>query len=186
MQRLIILNKNNISKFDLAQKMGSNEQIFEKDKDLYIATRIIENIILNGREKHIGVEGKPYMNGQDKYNLSNYGDFACGYISTDGEVGVDILKIHHFDDHFIERIYSNEEREKITSDIDATKAWTIKEACIKCVGIGLKGLHNVEIKNDFCCKYLDREFNYKSFEYKGYMISVVSGAKIDIDSVEEI
>ncbi len=186
MQKLIILDKNNISKFDLTQNIGSNEPIYDKDKDLYIATRIIENIVLNGREKHIGVEGKPYVDGKDKYNLSNHGDFACGYISTDGEVGVDILKIHHFDDHFLERIYSNEERAKLTNDFEATKAWTIKEACIKCVGIGLKGLHNAEIKSASICRYLDREFNYKSFEFKGHIITVVSEAKIDIEGPEEL
>ena len=170
----------------MAQKLAPNELLSKKDKDLYIATRIVENIILNGREKHIGVEGKPYLDGKDKYNLSNYGDYACGVVSDESEVGVDIIKIQKFTEHFIERIYKDCERSAINSDEDATKAWTIKEACIKCVGIGLKGLKDVEIISNDICRYKNEEFYYKSFVYNGYIISVVSKVKITINSIETL
>ena len=186
MQKILILNKKDISKYDMALNLEPKALASKKDKDLYIATRIIENIILNGREKHIGVEGKPFMDGEDKYNLSNYEDYACGYVSSNGEVGVDIVKIQHFSDHFLDRIYKGEERSSIVSDIDATKAWSIKEACIKCVGIGLKGLFDVEIKSDSICAYKTKEFNYKSFEYNGYIITAVSEGKIEVESLQTL
>ena len=167
-------------------KIASDSLNSKKDKDLYIATRILEKYILNGREKHIDENNKPYAVEGSRYNLSQVGEYACAYESTDGDVGVDIAIIKEYDKHFIERIFSEDERKLLKSGKDVTKAWTIKEALIKCVGIGLKGLNDAKIESDSTCSYKTEQYNYKCFEYKNYIICCVSKNKISIESPKEL
>lgn len=167
-------------------KIASDSLNSKKDKDLYIATRLLEKYILNGREKHIDANNKPYAIEGSRYNLSQVGEYACAYESTDGEVGVDIAIIKEYDKHFIERIFSEDERRSLTSGEDVTKAWTIKEALIKCVGIGLKGLNDAKIDSDCICSYKTEQFNYKCFKYKNYIITCVSKNKISIQAPKEL
>ncbi len=167
-------------------KIASDSLNSKKDKDLYIATRLLEKYILNGREKHIDANNKPYAIEGSRYNLSQVGEYACAYESTDGEVGVDIAIIKEYDKHFIERIFSEEERRSLTSGEEVTKAWTIKEALIKCVGVGLKGLNDAKIDSDCICSYKTEQFNYKCFVYKNYIITCVSKNKISIQAPKEL
>ncbi|MCR4875130.1 MAG: 4'-phosphopantetheinyl transferase superfamily protein [Clostridia bacterium] len=167
-------------------KIASDSLNSKKDKDLYIATRLLEKYILNGREKHIDANNKPYAIEGSRYNLSQVGEYACAYESTDGEVGVDIAIIKEYDKHFIERIFSEDERRSLTSGEDVTKAWTIKEALIKCVGVGLKGLNDAKIDSDCICSYKTEQFNYKCFVYKNYIITCVSKNKISIQAPKEL
>ena len=167
-------------------KLASDLLKMRKDKDLYIATRLLEKYILNGREKHIDEKNKPYAVEGSRYNLSQVGEYACAYESTDNEVGVDIAIIKEYDEHFVERIFSEEERKLLKSGKDVTKAWTIKEALIKCVGIGLKGLNDAKIESDSTCSYKGERYNYKCFEYKNYIICCVSKNKISIQAPKEL
>ena len=187
MQNLYVLKETSFNSDIIdSLKLASDSVNSRKDKDLYITTRLLEKYILNGREKHIDDNGKPYANEGSKYNLSQVGEYACAYESEDGEVGVDIAIIKDYDKHFIERIFSEEERKSLITGEDITKAWTIKEALIKCVGIGLKGLNDVKIDSDCICSYKTEQYNYKCFKYKNYIIACVSKNEISIQAPKEL
>ena len=187
MQKIFLLNKAIIKNLDESVidglKISDLTLEKQKDKDLYIATRLIENYVLNGRIKCVTNEGKPYAESGSRYNLSQVGDYACA-IEADEECGIDIAKEQKFTDHFKERLFK--EGVSLDTDLDVLKAWTIKEACVKCVGIGLKGIFDVEILSCDKCRYMGKEYFYKSFFFDEYCISVVMENKIDVDTISEL
>lgn len=166
-------------------KLGLNKLKDQKSRDLYIATRLVEKYILKGREKHITKEGKPYAIEGNRYNLSQVGEYVC-VVESEYEVGIDIAKAQEFTAHFIDRMFLEEEKAQIKNDLDVLKFWTIKEATTKCVGIGLKGIRDVKVLSNDKCSYKDQEFNYKSFNFSDYIITVVQKEIIDIDNLTSL
>ena len=189
MQRILLLNvdtiKNNIPEFISRLKLDELALEKKKDKDLYIATRLIENYVLNGREKHVSNEGKPYAIKGSRYNLSQVGEYACA-IESDIECGIDIAKEQAFTPHFKQRLFSDKDNISLETDLDILRAWTIKEACIKCKGIGLKGIFNVHILSEDKCELDGDVYFYKSFFFDNYCISAVQKDKIDIEEIQEL
>ncbi len=189
MQKIFLLNVETIKSQipSIITRLNLDDKLLEKrkDKDLYIATRLIENYVLNGREKHIGEEGKPYAIEGSKYNLSQVGDFACA-IEADVECGIDIAKEQTFTDHFKERLFSKNDMISLETDLDVLRAWTIKEACVKCKGIGLKGIFDVSIVSQDKCLLNEKEYNYKSFLFDDYCISVVLDGAIEVDEIQQL
>ena len=189
MQKIYLLNvetiKGNLAVLSRRLKLDELALEKKKDKDLYIATRLIENYVLNGREKHVGAEGKPYAIEGSKYNLSQVGEFACG-IEADEECGIDIAKEQSFTPHFKERLFSDKDNISLDDDLDILRAWTIKEACVKCKGIGLKGIFDVHILSQDKCELDGEEYFYKSFFFDNYCISVVMKGIIEVDEIQEL
>lgn len=189
MQRILLLNvstiKEKLQEISDFLKLDQNTVNSRKDKDLYIATRLIENYILNGREKHVTSDGKPYAIEGSRYNLSQKGDYACA-IESDDEVGIDIEKETVFTAHFKERLFSDKDKLPLDSDLDILRGWTIKEACVKCLGVGLKGIFDVNILNNNQCLLNNETYFFKSFFFDSYCISVVSRNEIEADDVIEL
>ena len=189
MQKIYLLNvetiKGNLAVLSRRLKLDEIALEKKKDKDLYIATRLIENYVLNGREKHVGEEGKPYTTEGSKYNLSQVGEFACE-IEADEECGIDIAKEQTFTPHFKERLFSDKDSISLETDLDILRAWTIKEACVKCKGIGLKGIFDVHILSQDKCELNGDEYYYKSFFFDNYCISVVMKGIIEVDEIQEL
>ena len=185
MQNIYLLNKNSIKDISIGLELDEITLNKQKDKDLYIATRLVENYVLNGREKHINENGKPFAIDGSKYNLSQVGDYACAF-EADEECGIDIAKEQEFSDHFKERLFSDRDKVSLDTNLDVLRAWTIKEACVKCEGVGLKGIFDVEIISANKCKFHDIEYNYKSFFFDNYCISVVLKGQIEVDSISEL
>ncbi len=189
MQKIYLLNVNEVKKIDPNFDFGSVLDVktlnTRKDKDLYIATRLIENYVLNGREKHVSDEGKPYANEGSRYNLSQVGEYACA-IESDIECGIDIAKEQVFTPHFKDRLFSEKDNISLETDLDVLRAWTIKEACVKCKGIGLKGIFNVHILSEDKCELDGDMYFYNSFFFDNYCISAVQKDKIDIEEIQEL
>ena len=185
MQNIYILNTSEIKNIDPKEELGLEIDANRKDKDLYIATRLIEKYVLNGREKHVTKDGKPYAIEGSRYNLSQVGEYACA-IEADEECGIDIAKEQAFTDHFKERLFNENDKVSLDTDLDVLKAWTIKEACVKCVGIGLKGIFRVEIISFDKCKLDGKEYFYKSFFFDNYCISVCMENEIKCDDIQEL
>jgi len=171
MQKIYIVNKNEFVSQDiiLKAKIDQIKLDKQKDKQLFVFTQLLEKYILNGRERLIGEFGKPYADKGSRYNISQVGDYVVA-IESDKECGVDIVDKRAFDEHFKSRMYKKSEN--IASDEDAQRAWSIKEACLKCVGIGLKGLFDVEIISKDEVKYKDQVFEYRTIMYDNYAISI--------------
>ncbi len=91
--------------------------------------------------------GKPYIENEKFFNISNSEDLFCIAVS-DVPVGVDIQKIIRYDQKLAKRICSESEFDSLNEvkdkDLELTKLWTKKEAFIKCrgetIGQDLKGL----------------------------------------------
>ena len=88
--------------------------------------------------------GKPYLENNELYfNISHSGDYTVIAVG-DSEIGVDIQKLS-YKPKVIKRFYNEKEKELATNEIEFTKIWTIKEAYVKKIGIGLGyGLENVD------------------------------------------
>ncbi|MEJ6399796.1 4'-phosphopantetheinyl transferase family protein [Nicoliella lavandulae] len=92
-----------------------------------------------------GPHGKPRLkSGAFEYNIANSYDKVVLAISK-RPIGVDLEKIRPYDYHRINRAFRREEREylaQFTGDEQTRatlKLWTIKEAVLKLVGMGIPG-----------------------------------------------
>ena len=110
--------------------------------------------------------GKPYLKKKELYlNLSNSYDYSVCVIS-DKEIGVDIEKIQ-IKPRLIDKICTEEEKEKIKTSKDFTKIWVKKESYVKYLGIGIGyGLKNVDTL---------RKGNYKVIKKGDYYIAICFG-----------
>lgn len=94
-----------------------------------------------------GAYGKPYLeSGELHFNLSHSDELALVAVTAEGEIGVDIEKIHPLEDAvaLAERFFSARELHelrKLERRPESSRAffecWTRKEAYIKATGMGL-------------------------------------------------
>jgi 4'-phosphopantetheinyl transferase len=102
------------------------------------------------QEFHANLYGKPSLkNGKDTnpiyFNLSNSENICVCAFTHDGDVGVDVEKIHDLSDmgSIVERFFSPLEKKKFRSLPEHSrkksffKYWTRKEALLKAMGMGL-------------------------------------------------
>lgn len=151
--------------------------------------------------------GKPYVVGEDIYfNLSHSGKFAVLAIS-DSNVGIDIECKTKDCMKLAKRFFCKEECEKLAAsknDEELRNAfleyWTIKEAYVKCAGMGL-----TLPLNSFCIKKHERKWlieagdvpfekqvvskkciGISSFDfYEGYKVAVCKETPNDIDNEKD-
>ncbi|UQS87434.1 4'-phosphopantetheinyl transferase superfamily protein [Nicoliella spurrieriana] len=102
-------------------------------------------VIASGRLFDHGPHGKPRLkSGAPQYNLANSYDKVVLAVA-DQPIGVDLEKIRPYDYHRIHRAFRPEELDYLAGlsgaeQVRATfKIWTIKEAVLKLVGMGIPG-----------------------------------------------
>jgi 4'-phosphopantetheinyl transferase len=92
-----------------------------------------------------GEHGKPYLPACGlRFNMSDSGDLALYAVALDVEVGVDIEQVRAIDGHAIARRYlPAPEAAAVSADPGVFfRVWTRREAYLKCIGIGLRGIRD--------------------------------------------
>lgn len=117
-------------------------------------------------------KGKPFFL-KSNYNLSisHTDNLIVVAVSKNRKIGIDVEKIHLFNQKIIDKYYSEKERAEIHKHIGyeafiETKIWTIKEAYSKCIGTGLT--KEVLFSDTTCYE----DYLYLSTCYSYYMISL--------------
>lgn len=85
-----------------------------------------------------GDRGKPKLiNEEVEFNLANSGTRICIAISSEGAVGVDIEKCNPSVVKALAGFIVAPEEDQILDAVDFFRRWVVKEACLKCFGVGL-------------------------------------------------
>lgn len=121
----------------------------------------------------IGERGKPYfLDCPYNFSISHSGDCVVVAVS-DRNIGVDI---QHIDDKYLQvkgRVCSDAENDSIKSAEDFVRLWTLKEATVKNIGIGiatdLKQYDFSSFNSESFCVYNKK---YISYPYGEYYIAV--------------
>ena len=137
--------------------------------------RVSSNIIKNEF-------GKPYLeNNELFFNVSHTNDYVLFAISKD-EIGVDVEDLNRYKnnksklDRIKSRICNSFDFEEEKKGSSIIRIWTIKEAFLKCIGLGL-----VDDINDIFIDYDNHIINYRewknyhfhTFTYDTYQIAIV-------------
>lgn len=84
--------------------------------------------------------GHPTLNNKDTFFSISHSNELVIVVISDEEVGVDLEKIRPFSFHKIKRAFTNYELEYLQKNPKQTiKLWTIKEAVLKLLGVGIMG-----------------------------------------------
>ena len=132
-----------------------------------------------GLEIHYNPEGKPFVDGQNYFNISHSGDYVV-LASASSSVGVDVERVTDIDiDDGLKHIALTEKERLWVKDslLRFYVVWTRKESLIKCDGSGFISEPNqIETLND---ENFDDPVNYRgniycieSFMIDGHVISV--------------
>jgi len=134
--------------------------VFERERRRYLAARCA---LRERLARHTGVapdrlrivedeHGKPFLADRSdcRFNMSHSEDVALVAISGIGEIGVDIEMLRSISDaeplarsHFLpDELHEFLELEESLRVEAFLRCWTRKEACLKAVGIGLRGEPN--------------------------------------------
>ncbi len=104
---------------------------------------VLEARGVQDRKLRADPNGKLFLEGREDlfFNLSHSGRYAvCA--AGDAPVGIDVQKITRVPDGFLDRWYTESEKDLVLSsgepDRMFTRIWTIKEACMKMTGLGLR------------------------------------------------
>lgn len=150
--------------------------------DILIKELLEEYLQTDKTNIHIldGENGKPFL---DNFNMQisiSHSNNFCTAAICNIPCGIDIEVIRPINLKIIKKICNDKEKNYIFShepkdnDYSITedkkiltrffKVWTIKEACVKCTGIGLKGISNIN----------SLPFLQKSTELDGVVISIIT------------
>ncbi len=131
---------------------------------------------LNKKPKIIKL-GKPYLEGfpDFQFNISHSGDL-CAVAFADCPVGVDIETHREVNLKIAERYFSKREKDYVNNNISFFYVWTRKEAYLKMLGIGLKGLSG--------CDVLENR-NIKTVQKENFTLSVCCDTETDFDFIYE-
>jgi 4'-phosphopantetheinyl transferase len=133
----------------------ANFYLKEPDKLRYILGRMLIRKMLVDfgfpgtvlHELKYDLNERPYVNRTFDFNISHSEDIVIGAISGDSKLGIDVEKIEERNlNELKEIILNNRERANLYLTKDPVRylydIWTLKEALLKAVGIGLKGSIN--------------------------------------------
>lgn len=163
-------------------------------------TKIPINKIMLGKTKF----GQPYIkkprDSNLHFNISHSGNYVTSAISDTAKIGIDIEQIVGFDLQAAAHSFSKEEfahifnAKKMTTRLERFyKIWTLKEAFLKAIGIGMYGKIPIvvsrnkkrqKLKNKL--EFNNRDFYLKTFKIKDLALSICSPAQIDLDNLNEL
>ena len=118
---------------DMSKLKLDNDTKHQREKtasEYLIKTFISENEIKRNEF------GKPYIDGDIKFNISHSNDYCILAISN-YEIGVDIEYVKKRSANLESRIFSDEEKKNLTDIHSFYKMWTSKESLVKCIGTGI-------------------------------------------------
>lgn len=127
---------------------------FERDRQAYIAAHALTRATLSRCVERppeawrfvVGAHGKPDVDdGSLRFNLSHTRGFVAVAVAPAGDLGVDVERVdpRRFGPDLVERVFAPDERAYLRSlpaaaQTEAAYAfWTLKEAYIKAIGLGL-------------------------------------------------
>lgn len=179
---------------------------FHRSMDQYrgLASSLLTRCIINEStgidNRDIIIEksdyGKPYCNAamDIKFNLSHSGNCVVGVFDKN-QVGIDVEVIGDKDnDDIVKRFFSKHEQDYYTTCEDKSrkfyKLWTIKEAYIKYLGLGMsKGFHTfysywdngqIRIRDDELQK--DLSAHIECIDMQNYYLTVISETKTEFET----
>lgn len=123
--------------------------------------------------------GKPELSGENVYFNISHSNGAVVCAVSDKPVGVDIEYIKEMRPGIINRCFTDNEKKAILSSRDFYRLWTLKEAYVKMLGLGISHtLSLIEFTFAGVIKCTDRDeivtCNFKSYDRENYVISVAS------------
>ena len=138
--------KNKIDKY-----INDKSKILSIEGEILLDTLLKDNYSIDYKDIEIKVNnnGKPLItNNNIFFNISHSFDYVITCISNNS-IGVDIEKIRKTNINVIDQFATNKEKEYILStNFDREKRlfsiYTLKEAYIKCKGLSLKNIKDVE------------------------------------------
>ena len=199
MIKIYYANINLIDK-DLINKYNNKEKYLQMSNENKRKEQIVRDILLDYVIKKENISesivynkyGKPdFSNFNKHFNISHSGNFVIIAISN-YEIGIDIQKIVEYDDmklnKMIKHIYSDNDYNYYNQNDNITfsEIWSIKEAYLKCIGIGLiKNIKDIYIdyENKNIVLKDNKILNYVSYVSNGYVMAIVCK---EIDKIEAI
>lgn len=139
-------------------------------------------------------KGKPFLKDNNLFiNISH--SYECVYIALcERNLGIDIEYINKYDsndkiDRLKRKVFNDYDYEEYTNDLSFIRTWTIKEAFLKYIGIGLvNDLENIEIdyKNKSVSYKEYKNYYFNTFERNDYIFTIVLDEKISDSEIEFI
>ena len=128
---------------------------------------------LNQIEIQYDSSGKPYIyNNPDIHISITHSGKLIACAVSDEPVGIDAESIRKLDLKIVHKYFSLQEIDAISNCHDKNRAftsiWTKKEAALKCSGIGIKGLSDMEMFDKYC---------YNTAKFEQYIISTATKKK---------
>lgn len=171
---LLLLSRENKDKV-LSYKQA-NDQLLSLGARLLERKFIIEDIYKSS-------SGKP-LSKTTHFNISHCFPYVVLYMNDSCEVGVDIEK----DKNLSETLLSNCFNKNELTDKSPVQLWTLKEAYLKYTGIGIKK-NLMDLSINFVSKTklnIGEDVFYKTFNFNGYYISLISKNEITVSDITEI
>ena len=128
---------------------------------------------LNFEDQIIDFEknGKPFLKNHPNihFNISHSGNFVACAVG-DKPVGIDIERISKFNEKVAKYVFWDDEIQNILisnePDVEFTKMWSKKEACVKLSGVGIQGLKKERFDNVLIVQKILGDYVLTVAEYK--------------------
>ena len=113
------------------------------------------------------------------WSLSHKPEYVAGVVSKQS-VGIDIEQLKNISDAMFKRIVDQTESLHFMHQdkmLVFFRVFTAKEAVLKKIGVGIKGLSKIKIdmvldNNNLIVQYLDKKYQVENFYFDGYLASV--------------
>ncbi len=166
---------------------GASESAKRRDKITQLGRYARQSLRLSGEYSGFYPEyllkdkdGRPIPYGDIYWSISHKLGCVAGIVSRSG-TGIDIEKIKPVSDSLFKRICSADERKLFKQDdynLAFFRSFTSKEAVLKLLGTGLKGMGGVKIveapdSSNTILMYLNYIYRVEHFMVNGYLVSVV-------------
>lgn len=136
-------------------------------------------LALPALEQDVG--GRPMPSGNIFWSLSHKPGCVAG-VAAETPVGIDVEEIRPVAPGLVEKILDSRERGLFNAVGPEFffRAWTAKEAVLKLMGVGLKGLSQCRVKalsgpSALKIRFDDREFHVQQTRIGSHIISVTAG-----------
>ena len=153
--------KNEQQKINALVGSALRKYLIKKRFDLSFDDQIV------GFEKN----GKPFLKNHPNihFNISHSGNFVACAVG-DKPVGIDIERISKFNEKVAKYVFWDDEIQNILisnePDVEFTKMWSKKEACVKLSGVGIQGLKKERFDNVLIVQKILGDYVLTVAEYK--------------------